>query len=113
MNYLAFRFQLALIVIGLGITAWGGHMTIVGMSNMSPTQMTYADYCKQNTSADWLILDDCFINWSHTVSIEIFDQKTGKTIRTEYYAPIYPAEGDSMRVKAFLAVEDKSKISLI
>ena len=33
MNYMLFRLQLGMIVIGLGITVWGGHMTIVGMSN--------------------------------------------------------------------------------
>ncbi|MCA8912596.1 MAG: hypothetical protein KDB82_12905, partial [Planctomycetes bacterium] len=115
MNYMLFRLQLGMIVIGLGITVWGGHMTIVGMSNMSPTQMKYSEYCKQGGSSEWLILDECYIDYRFSCAIDQVDEKTKKVRSTEYYVAVLPNSEDDQidAVKVFMVVDDPGKKKVI
>jgi hypothetical protein len=110
------RFKLFLIIVGVGALVYGIHMTTVWASNLSPTTMKYADYLTSNVDADWLILEDCYIDYGASTRIDsVRKSRYGGSERvtgSDYYVTLWASLEDN-RIKAFLKVEDKGMQSLM
>ncbi|MBP9892295.1 MAG: hypothetical protein KBG84_10360 [Planctomycetes bacterium] len=114
---LIWRLRIFMIIGGIVAFVFGAHHTYTGLTNTSPTSLSYVEYCRQRPDAKWLELTDTWVDYR--ASVEIYEQqedrhtkKRGSITKREYYTALYQGTENEGNIVAFLKCNDPSSVAL-
>lgn len=111
------RLRIGLLIGGLAALVFGGQSLFTWLSNLSPTQMTYENYCSQRPAAKWLELSNTWVDYRFAVEIQTiskgkYSSGPGTVTNREYYVPMYKSRDDESNVIAFLKCHSDESLRL-
>ncbi|RIK63766.1 MAG: hypothetical protein DCC64_06540 [Planctomycetota bacterium] len=111
------RLRIGLLIGGLAALVFGGQSLFTWLSNLSPTQMTYENYCSQRPAAKWLELSNTWVDYRFAVEIQTiskgkYSSGPGTVTNREYYVPMYKSRDDESNVIAFLKCHSDESVKL-
>lgn len=102
---------LGLLIGGGVVLAMGGHKMTIAVSNSSPTTMKYSQWVAEQPTAEWVELDEVFLNWEASARIDTQHTRKGRVTSTtkEYFVAGWAHEEDQGPIKCFFVVQDSGK----
>ncbi|MCC6573867.1 MAG: hypothetical protein IT462_08750 [Planctomycetes bacterium] len=107
--------RIFLLIGAIAAIVFGVQNTLTSVQNSTPTKIKYTDWIAQRPNAQWLELDDAWIDFRYAKEIQTISKRKGQTTGTvtkrEYFAPIYRGRDDLQSVCAFLKCNDQASTS--
>ncbi|MBK9973631.1 MAG: hypothetical protein IPP14_02490 [Planctomycetes bacterium] len=102
---------LGLLIGGGVVLAMGGHKMMIAVSNSSPTSMKYSQWIAEQPAAEWLELEEVFLNWEASARIDTQHTRKGVVTSTtkEYFVAGWASVDDQGPIKCFFVVQDSGK----
>lgn len=106
-----YLFAIGLLLGGGFVLAKGGHKSLVAMKNSEPTKMKYSEWLGSGNEAEWVELENVYIDWTASARIDTEHKRKGRTtsVTKEYFVAGWASAEDEGPVKCFFVVEDGAK----
>lgn len=99
-----------LIFVAIALLWGGGQGVYTTLTNLKPTEMTYAEYIQSKPAQKWLRLTDCVL----PLTDSMYSQSRLTDIIREVYIPVRaPGENNTGTVHCLFATKDPNIIALV
>jgi hypothetical protein len=99
-----------LVLVAIALLWGGGQGVYTVLTNLKPTEMTYADFVQSKPSKKWLLLKNCEL----TLLDAMYSQSRLSDTIKEVYIPVHvSAVNDTGTVHCLFATKDPKIISLV